>query len=213
MDPPLDGVLAAEDEAVMAIEAAANGGVPYTAAADGQLAGSDDTAPLPDAAAAAAAASDNAARGGNAAGMGAAAAAAAAAGPDGAAATDGGGETGGGGGGGGMGDEDELAASLLSNMAAWQSELDSFQAALRRCMESTPAPGAAANSSPSTVDETGRGAARLMHSGPKGITGYRGVTQHKWVAGGVGVARVRACVRAYVFECMLGPACTCCGSS
>jgi hypothetical protein len=79
---------------------------------------------------------------------------------------------------GGDGEEaDELAANLLSNMAAWQSELDAFQAALRHCMETRPAPGAAG--SPSTVDESGRGAARLQHSGPKGVTGFRGVTQHK----------------------------------
>jgi hypothetical protein len=81
---------------------------------------------------------------------------------------------------GGNGDaDDELAASLLSNMATWQTELDTFQSALRRCMESNPVPGAVSGISPSTVDETGRGAARLLHSGPKGITGFRGVTQHK----------------------------------
>lgn len=75
-------------------------------------------------------------------------------------------------------EEDELAANLLSNMASWQTELDTFQSALRACMESRPVPGAV-QGSPSTVDESGRGAARLMHSGPKGITGFRGVTQHK----------------------------------
>jgi hypothetical protein len=80
-------------------------------------------------------------------------------------------------GGGGGGAEDELAASLLSNMAVWQSELDTFQAILRRCMESRPAAATdAANGA--AVDESSRGPQRL-HSGPKGITGFRGVTQHK----------------------------------
>ncbi|KAI3438862.1 hypothetical protein D9Q98_001279 [Chlorella vulgaris] len=80
-------------------------------------------------------------------------------------------------GGGGGGAEDELAASLLSNMAVWQSELDTFQAILRRCMESRP-PAATDTANGAAVDESSRGPQRL-HSGPKGITGFRGVTQHK----------------------------------
>ncbi|KAL4430145.1 hypothetical protein ABPG77_004927 [Micractinium sp. CCAP 211/92] len=74
-------------------------------------------------------------------------------------------------------DEDELAANLLSNMSAWQSELDSFQAALRQVME-TPATPAVPPASPAMGESSG-GSGRLQHNGPKGITGFRGVTQHK----------------------------------
>lgn len=84
-------------------------------------------------------------------------------------------------------EEDELAASLLSNMSAWQSELDAFQAALRRCMETPAAPAVPLPASPA-VGESGGAAARLQHNGPKGITGFRGVTQHKCVQGMLGPA-------------------------
>lgn len=84
-------------------------------------------------------------------------------------------------------EEDELAANLLSNMSAWQSELDAFQAALRRCMETPATPAVPPPSSPALA-ESGSGGSRLQHNGPKGITGFRGVTQHKWAraAGGGG---------------------------
>ncbi|KAL4434167.1 hypothetical protein ABPG75_000608 [Micractinium tetrahymenae] len=77
-------------------------------------------------------------------------------------------------------EEDELAANLLSNMSAWQSELDAFQAALRRCMETPAAPAVPPPPSPALGESSsGGGSARLQHNGPKGITGFRGVTQHK----------------------------------
>lgn len=54
-------------------------------------------------------------------------------------------------------------------------------------MESRGNPGARDDSN----DDSGRGTARLLHSGPKGVTGFRGVTQHKWVLrGGAPAGRV-----------------------
>lgn len=98
-------------------------------------------------------------------------------------------------------DEDELAANLLSNMSAWQSELDSFQAALRRVME-TPATPAVPPASPAMGESSG-GSGRLQHNGPKGITGFRGVTQHKCVRLLVWVAPWAA---APLLQCGRGPA-------
>ena len=53
------------------------------------------------------------------------------------------------------------------------------QAALKRCMETQAKPNEGAGRASPSVDGSGLGSARLQHSGPKGVTGFRGVTQHK----------------------------------
>ncbi len=53
------------------------------------------------------------------------------------------------------------------------------QAALKRCMETEATPNEGAGRASPSVDGSGLGTSRMQHSGPKGVTGFRGVTQHK----------------------------------